>query len=74
MLERCERKILLGWMLLELPNRVNLFRAAKYGVRTETDTPRRQSTQVDSAVSVFCVRLKFVHLVGERRSGSDEDL
>ena len=52
----------------------NLFRAAKYGVRTETDTPRRQSTQVDSAVSVFCVRLKFVHLVGERRSGSDEDL
>ena len=22
-LERCERKILLGWRLLELPNRVN---------------------------------------------------
>ena len=24
MLERCERKTLLGWKLLELPNRVNV--------------------------------------------------
>ena len=36
MLERCERKILLGWRLLELPNRVTLFVLGT--LRMETDS------------------------------------
>ena len=49
----------------------NLFRAAKYGVRTETDT----TGGFCRTVSVFRVGLitqLLVHFVGERRSGSDE--